>query len=35
VQQFVSPVMGTLQETDKGVIFRRATVQLEWIVPGC
>lgn len=33
VQEFFSPVMGTLEETANGVILRRAAVQLEWIIP--
>jgi predicted DNA-binding transcriptional regulator YafY len=33
VQEFISPVMGTLEESEQGVILRRAAVQLEWIVP--
>lgn len=31
-QQVVSPVMGTVESTDKGVIFRRAATQLQWVV---
>lgn len=30
-QQVITPVMGTLEETEKGVIFRRSAAQLEWI----
>ncbi len=30
-QQEISPGMATLEETDGGVIFRRAATQLEWI----
>lgn len=30
-QQIISPIMGTLEQSDKGVILRRASYQLEWI----
>lgn len=30
-QQIISPIMGTLEPTVDGVIFRRAANQLEWI----
>ena len=30
-QKVIHPIMGTLEETDKGIIFRRATTQLEWV----
>lgn len=30
-QKVIHPIMGTLEETDKGIIFRRASAQLEWI----
>jgi predicted DNA-binding transcriptional regulator YafY len=30
-QQVISPIMGTLEPSEKGVIFRRAANQLEWI----
>jgi predicted DNA-binding transcriptional regulator YafY len=30
-QQVISPVMGTLEATENGVIFRRTATQLEWI----
>lgn len=32
-QQLISPIMGTLEMTEKGVIFRRSSSQLEWIIP--
>ncbi len=32
-QQVVSSMMGTLEVHEKGVIFRRSTSQLEWIIP--
>jgi predicted DNA-binding transcriptional regulator YafY len=31
VQQVVSPDIGTLEETQQGVIFRRAALHLEWV----
>jgi predicted DNA-binding transcriptional regulator YafY len=31
VQQYFSPAMGTLEETDEGVLFRRSTDQFEWL----
>ena len=33
VEQFLPPVMGTLEVADNGVFFRRTAVQLEWVVP--
>lgn len=30
-QQVISPVMGTLEQSGQGVIFRRTATQLEWI----
>lgn len=30
-RQVTSPDMGTLEETDEGVIFRRAALHLEWV----
>ena len=30
-QQFTSPDLGTLEETEQGVIFRRAAIHLEWV----
>ena len=30
-QQVISPIMGTLEQTDEGVLFRRPASQLEWI----
>jgi predicted DNA-binding transcriptional regulator YafY len=30
-QQVIGPVMGTLELSEKGVIFRRAASQLEWV----
>jgi predicted DNA-binding transcriptional regulator YafY len=30
-QQFLPRIMGTLEETEQGIIFRRAAIQLEWI----
>jgi predicted DNA-binding transcriptional regulator YafY len=30
-QQVISPIMGTLEPADQGVIFRRTATQLEWI----
>jgi predicted DNA-binding transcriptional regulator YafY len=30
-QQVTSPDLGTLEETEKGVIFRRAAIHLEWV----
>jgi predicted DNA-binding transcriptional regulator YafY len=30
-QQVISPILGTLEPSEKGVIFRRAASQLEWI----
>jgi predicted DNA-binding transcriptional regulator YafY len=32
-QEIISPAMGTLEMTEKGVIFRRSATQLEWIIP--
>jgi predicted DNA-binding transcriptional regulator YafY len=30
-RQVIPPIMGTLEEAEKGVIFRRAASQLEWV----
>jgi predicted DNA-binding transcriptional regulator YafY len=30
-RQAITPIMGTLEATDQGVIFRRSATQLEWI----
>ncbi|MDX1994196.1 MAG: YafY family protein [bacterium] len=30
-QQVIAPIMGTLEVTDEGVLFRRTATQLEWI----
>jgi hypothetical protein len=30
-RQVTSPDMGTLEETEQGVIFRRAALHLEWV----
>lgn len=30
-QKVIHPIIGTLEETDEGIIFRRATTQLEWV----
>lgn len=30
-REVITPVMGTVEPSDKGVIFRRAATQLEWI----
>jgi predicted DNA-binding transcriptional regulator YafY len=32
-QEIISPMMGALEMTEKGVIFRRSAAQLEWIIP--
>jgi predicted DNA-binding transcriptional regulator YafY len=32
-QEIISPMIGTLENTEKGVIFRRSATQLEWITP--
>jgi len=31
-RQFISPDMGTLEPSEKGLIFRRSTLYLEWMV---
>ncbi|NJO81850.1 MAG: YafY family transcriptional regulator [Blastochloris sp.] len=30
-QKIIHPIMGTLEETNEGIIFRRTTAQLEWV----
>jgi predicted DNA-binding transcriptional regulator YafY len=30
-QQVIAPIMGTLEATDDGILFRRTATQLEWI----
>jgi predicted DNA-binding transcriptional regulator YafY len=32
-QEIIRPMMGTLEPTEDGVLFRRSATQLEWIVP--
>jgi predicted DNA-binding transcriptional regulator YafY len=32
-QEIIKPMMGTLEPTSDGVLFRRSTTQLEWILP--
>jgi predicted DNA-binding transcriptional regulator YafY len=30
-KEYITPMMGTLEETDRGILFRRAAYQLDWI----
>jgi predicted DNA-binding transcriptional regulator YafY len=32
-QEIIPPMMGTLEESENGIVFRRSASQLEWIIP--
>ncbi|MEO8608025.1 MAG: YafY family protein [Chloroflexota bacterium] len=32
-QEIISPMVGTLENTEKGIILRRSAAQLEWVIP--